>query len=200
MHARTRSAVVAAGVVLAVLVLGGLWLTARGGSDESEAAGQTGATVSPTGAALPAPTSFPSAPADVPGASATVEGTGSAASGTQVLEPGPDATVATDPPAARGEIAVVVTYADWVDGGVEVDGYVAGVVEDGGTCRLTLTRGDDVQTVEGVAASDASTTTCGSLIVAGGGLTAGDWSAVLTYDSTSSSGSSAPSVVAVPVR
>jgi hypothetical protein len=119
----------------------------------------------------------------------------------------PDPTdVATDPPvtlppaAPDGGLPIVLSYAGWntTTGQVEVDGYLPGIVEDDGTCTLTLTDGSTSveSTVPGSA--DASTTSCGGAAVPGERLHPGTWTAVLTYASDTSHGTSGPTDVTVP--
>jgi hypothetical protein len=199
MHQRKRLALAAAGVLVVAGVLGGLWLSGDRGQDRADGAATTGHAATTPDVALPVPSSFPTASAGTT-TPAAGRSTDPVAVGTEVLEPGPDAPVATDRPATSAGRVVVVTYADWVDGGVEVDGYVSGSVEDGGTCRLTLTQGNQVRTAEGAGMADASTTSCGSLVVPGGGLPAGDWDAVLAYLSGGSTTTSERAVVTVPAR
>lgn len=110
--------------------------------------------------------------------------------------------VATDPPVvATGEqVDVTVTFTGWnsTAGEVQVGGYVAGVVEDGGTCTLTLTKDGQSVTGSRPAAPDAATTACGAVVVPGDRVSAGTWQAVLTYSSAAHSGSSEAWDVEVP--
>jgi hypothetical protein len=123
---------------------------------------------------------------------------------TIVPAPRPGQAVATDSPAAvtGGSVDVVVTYAGWdpTAQAMEVDGFVSGVVEAGGTCRATLTSGGRTVASEVRAQPDATTTTCGVMQVHDAALTAGTWQVVLSYRSAGSSGASAPTTVAVPSR
>jgi hypothetical protein len=123
---------------------------------------------------------------------------------TEVTEPPAGVPAATDaePVTAGGTVDVVVSWSGWVDDqtGVEVDGFVVGVVESGGTCTLTLTRGETSLSATSAAEPDASTTLCAPLYLAGADVAAGSWDAVLSYTSASSTGVSAPAVVAVPAR
>jgi hypothetical protein len=109
--------------------------------------------------------------------------------------------VATDTPVPSShgnQVQVVLTYAgfDAPSGTVQANGLVAGVIEDGGTCTLTLTRGSDVVTARSTAGADATTTTCG-LLETGTGLAAGTWQAVLSYTSDSATGTSQTMAVVV---
>lgn len=123
---------------------------------------------------------------------------------TASIGPDPDTgqPVATDEPvvATGSEVAVTATYAEWDAslGQVVVGGYVAGVVENGGTCTLTLTQGGKTATRTVDAAADASTTVCGAVSVDGDELAAGTWSAVLSYRSDGHSGAAEAWDVEVP--
>lgn len=112
------------------------------------------------------------------------------------VEPAPDAPVARDEPvpADGGTVQVIVTFAGVepsVDG-VEVDGFVSGVVEGSGVCTLRLTRGERSAEVSREAVPDATTTSCGALVVPLDDLAAGTWEAVLSYSSPTSTGTADP--------
>ena len=111
--------------------------------------------------------------------------------------------VATDSPAptAGPESAdVVVTYSGWTDAdaAVEFGAYVAGVAENGGTCTLTLTTGSRSARAEVSGEPDASSTSCPTMAVPGDELASGTWSAVVSYQSSTTSGQSDPVEVVVP--
>ena len=173
---RTLLAVVGVGVA-AALVLGALWASGRSTEDEPAAAGTR-----------------TTAPAD----------RGTTAPVSAVPEPATNEGVATDPPAvtAGGDVQPMITQAGWAASGtaVEVSGFVSGVVEDGGTCRVVLTHGDETVTAERTAIADATTTACGVIEVGNAGMTSGWWQAVLSYESATSSGASTPVDVLVPTR
>jgi hypothetical protein len=135
-------------------------------------------------------TSAPSsAPVDVGDPSLTPV-TGSA----EGADPESGQTLATDQPVTvtTAKVPVSVTFYGWnaVAGEAQVGGYVAGVVEDGGTCTLTLTKAGVKATAVKSAAADATTTTCGRLRIPGTQLSAGTWQAVLSYRSSGHTGSS----------
>lgn len=117
---------------------------------------------------------------------------------TASIGPDPDAgqSVATDEPhvVTDESVAVTVTYFGWNDGArqVQVGGFVGGVVEEGGVCTLTLTKGGATVTGRTEALPDASTTSCGEVAVPGDELSAGTWRAVLSYSSDGHSGASEP--------
>lgn len=130
--------------------------------------------------------------------------------GTPLDPTAPDPTeVATDPapstaPAptdgARGDATVQITYYGWNPGSsvVEVGGFVPFLVEEGGTCTLTLTQGSASATVTREATPNVSNTACGELVVPGDQLAPGTWSAVLAYESDSSTGATEAVEVQVP--
>ncbi|GAA4628993.1 hypothetical protein GCM10023113_35860 [Cellulomonas oligotrophica] len=124
----------------------------------------------------------------------------------------PEPTAAPEPepedpaqptPATPGDAAsvldVVVTFSGWNDlsGAVEVGAYVP-VVEDDGTCTLTLTGGSGTPTATSDGIPDASSTSCGSLTLPGSAVPSGTWTATVTYASSTSTGSSDPVTVEVP--
>jgi hypothetical protein len=123
--------------------------------------------------------------------------------GGEAANPSSGQTVATDEPAAptRGgtsTVPVVVTYYGWNPDTAQVlvGGYASGIVEDGGTCTLTLTQGGATVTAKSAANPDAVTTACGQLVVPRAQLAKGTWQAVLRYRSASSAGEAA----AVPIE
>jgi hypothetical protein len=130
--------------------------------------------------------------------------------GTPLDPTAPDPTdVATDPApsaaptptdGARGEATVQITYYGWNPAGsvVEVGGFVPFLVEEGGTCTLTLTQGAASATATREATPNVTSTACGELVVPGDQLAPGTWSAVLAYESDRSTGSTEAVEVQVP--
>lgn len=149
------------------------------------------ATASPTppGPAAVSPSSAPPAtPSDAPsGEPSTVSPPPSPSA--------PPSDVASPATAADVELS----YLAWnpETRAVEASGYAA-VYEDGGTCRLVLTRSGTTTSAESAALTDVQTTSCGGLEVLGSELASGTWHAVLEYTSPTSAGSSAPREVVVP--
>ena len=184
-----------AAVVLAVAAIGVVGAAAGyavthdwPASPVASASGPTASTAAPTAAPAPASTAAgdPAAgPEDTSGATLPA-GDGARPSSGQ--------TLATDPPVVvtSSTVPVVMTYSGWnaASRRVMAGGYVTGVIEDGGTCTLTLTRNGVRVSAHGPARPDASTTACGGLTVSGGKLTSGTWKAVLSYASTASAGAS----------
>ena len=133
----------------------------------------------------------------------TATTTSAAPTATPVGTPSPEPTPPV-PPAptqeSRADVDVTLTFVTWngTTAAVEVGSYVAGVVENGGTCTLRLERDGNVVTAASDALADAASTSCGILAVAGSALTGGTWSASVEYTSATSTGTSEAMEVAVP--
>ncbi len=99
------------------------------------------------------------------------------------------------PPAAPGGSRQVTPFITSASAST-VKAYVSGVVEDGGTCTATFTSSDGTtKTFTSTGAANATNTICTPIQVSG--LGAGSWSVVVSYSSTSSSGSSAAQTVKI---
>ena len=99
-----------------------------------------------------------------------------------------------------GAAEVVVTYSGWTDAtaAVEFGAYVAGVAESGGRCVLTLTSASESARAEVPAEAESASTSCPNMLIPGSELSPGSWQAVVSYESPSVSGASAPLEVVVP--
>lgn len=96
--------------------------------------------------------------------------------------PLPDpADVATD--TATAGLGMVITYAsvEKTTGDVVVGAYVAGLVENGGTCSVVLTQGGAAPHATSQGTADASTTDCGELRIPAASVSPGTWKATLSY-------------------
>jgi hypothetical protein len=190
---RSRKAVIAIVVALVVLFAAGIvvakvaeWGPFADDATVSEPTAEPSASPSVSPAVTtPSPTASTTAdpePTDVPS------------------DPIPDDPATTAGPVPTGGTAtVVVTYANWEPqtSAVEVGAYAA-VVEDAGTCTLTLTQGATQKTETISALVDVSTMSCGGFAISGSQLSSGTWTAVVSYSSTLSSGQSSPVEVVVP--
>ena len=188
-------ALVAAVVVAAVLRWGPFASSSEPADDTSNPAVTTPAASTPVETTDPGASAEPTTPLPT----------------TQAPVPVPDPTeVPSDPPQddeatgpgeapTGGSTTVVITYADWVPETSEVEvGAYAAVVEEGGTCTLTLTGAGASATRTNDALTDVSTVSCGGFLIPGSALSTGTWSAVVTYASPSFSGTSSPVEVSVP--
>ena len=120
--------------------------------------------------------------------------------------PTPTPTAEPESPAFEGPAPVVrtpttveVTFGGWrpATASVEVGGYAA-VVEEDGTCTLHLAQGGTSVTATSVGLADATTTSCGTLTIAGTELRPGTWTGVLRYESPRTAGESKPISIEVP--
>ena len=171
MHHRCRSLLLS-GAVLAALT------TATAGCGSDWTASAEGSSASVTGQAPAGDAATTSASPDP----------------TQVVT---DSSVSTGPTTGA---TVFVTSSGWdaATGSVTVRGYLQGVVEDDGTCTLTLTRDGRSVTAERAGTSNVTQTSCGAVSVPRSQLATGTWTAVLSYRSSTSNGSSEPVEVDVP--
>lgn len=97
---------------------------------------------------------------------------------------------------ANGNVTPVITSWGQSNGKVEVAARVPGILEEGGLCTLTLKRNNEAQTGTSNAIANVSEVSCGFIAIARSSLTAGEWSATVTYYSSKASGTSeAKSVV-----
>jgi hypothetical protein len=71
----------------------------------------------------------------------------------------------------------------------EVNAYVSGVVEDGGTCKATATSGSQTITASSSGFANVSTTSCAPIKLS---LPSNGWSVVVSYTSGSYEGTSQP--------
>jgi hypothetical protein len=112
--------------------------------------------------------------------------------------PVPSDTPSASPSPSLASAAVIIVIADWdAQGGLlEVSGYVADHVEEGGRCTLTVT-GPTSATSTRDAVPDVSTTSCGTLTISGEMLKSGSYSATLAYESATSGGTSEATEVTV---
>ncbi|PWW22928.1 hypothetical protein JD79_02091 [Geodermatophilus normandii] len=97
-------------------------------------------------------------------------------------------------------VTVSTTYSGWDESSSSVvtGGFIDGLIEPGGTCTLTLSRGGVVVAGTSESVADVRTTSCGQVSIPGGDLAAGNWSAVLSYRSGTAEGASPEFTVVVP--
>lgn len=169
--------------------------------EASDAATAPATSASPTASAPEATASpTPPGPAAVSPSSAPPATPSDAPSGEpSTVSPPPSPAAPSDVASPATAADVELSYLAWnpETRAVEASGYAA-VYEDGGTCRLVLTRSGTTTSAESAALTDVQTTSCGGLEVLGSELASGTWHAVLEYTSPTSAGSSAPREVVVP--
>src|SRR3954452_13545606 len=137
------------------------------------------------------PVARDSAAASASSASAAASAAATAAPGTYGSPADPSlpnpTDVATDAPVpspTADSAPVVITYSGWTNAsvGVEVGAYVSGIAESGGSCTLTLTFGSRSASSRVAGEPDVSSTSCPNMAVAADELSAGTWSAVVSYE------------------
>lgn len=79
----------------------------------------------------------------------------------------------------------------------EANAYIPEVVDEGGTCSLSLSRGDDTVESKKTALPDAQSTSCGLMVIEPSALASGEWEMVVHYESGKYEGSSEPITVTV---
>lgn len=167
---------------LAAIAAAGLLTLVGACSSESDDPAAEGPTPTLTSAATPT-ASEPTAPGP--------DGEGVPA------EPDPDETAS----GASDDSGAVpwVTYAGPGEPGTwEISAMVPGIVEEGGTCRFTLTApGRALVEVTTSGSADASSTVCETAVVPSGDLAAGQWSVVLEYTGSGGSRTSEPTTLDV---
>lgn len=110
--------------------------------------------------------------------------------GTDATEQAPSDTATTN--GTKQKVTPVITAHGQPEGpgtDLKLNGFVPGIIEDNGVCTLTLTREAKNVTVSKTALQNAQDTSCGQLTMTFAEIgSKGIWSAVLSYDSPSSSG------------
>lgn len=97
----------------------------------------------------------------------------------------------------NGNVTPIITSWGQANGKVEVAARVPGILEEGGLCTLTLKRGDVTRTGSSNAMANVSEVSCGFIAIPRSSLTAGEWSATVTYSSPKNSGTSEAKKIAV---
>ena len=118
-------------------------------------------------------------------AAATSPATGTAP---YTIKPEPTFVASDPPPPPATGPEVVLTFAGYEPstGTVRANGFIAGVVQEGASCTLTLTNGDREISTSSAAEADATTTSCG-LLETEADVPSGTWEATLSYSGTRSS-------------
>lgn len=156
--------------------------------DAAESSAPSSASASPkpqTPESDPSPSDTATAPTDEAKPSATASASASDSNAS-------DDGVARDPQpvlpteiGADGRVVADLQVTTWsTTRPFSAAGFIPTVVEDGGTCTLTLTRGDVTLSATGTATSNAANTVCAQgLTIDDTRLVAGDWTMTLAYSS-----------------
>lgn len=96
----------------------------------------------------------------------------------------------TTPSGQKKQVSVVITSAT----STSLNAYISGVLEDSGTCTLTLTRGSQTVTKSSPGFGNVNTTNCTPINY--DTLSTGTWTATLTYTSPTAEGKSQTTIEA----
>ncbi len=97
-------------------------------------------------------------------------------------------------PGEKRQVTPLITFADQT----EVNAFIPGIYESGGTCTLTLSKGDSKIVKEVQAIKDATTTRCPNFVLTISDFTStGKWSATVSYSSPAAQGISSAQVIEV---
>jgi hypothetical protein len=91
-------------------------------------------------------------------------------------------------PSGKKQVSVILVSASQSDSSISGGGYASGVFEDGGVCTLTITKGAQKLTGASKGFATSNYTNCPPITIAG--AEGSGWSAVLSYESSTSSGAS----------
>lgn len=108
----------------------------------------------------------------------------------------PDKSTAV--PTATPDAVIVIAGADLDGLNVSASGYVAGAVENGGTCTFVFTRPEQLIEVISEAVANATTTSCGVVQAPISQFTKGAWQVTLTYVSDKLTVTSPPTDLEIP--
>lgn len=99
-------------------------------------------------------------------------------------------------PGTGSDVVPTIVYAgSGPDSRVTVNGYVARVIEDGGTCSAVLTGATTTSTASAPAFADATATWCGELVLEPVDGDTSGWRVVVTYSSQAHRGASTSTAV-----
>lgn len=97
------------------------------------------------------------------------------------------------PDTEKRKIAIGVTFADVIDGKVEVRAFTPSIIEGGGTCTAIFTNAEYTVTATSKAFIDSSSTQCTPIYINTSEFKVkGVWLLNLSYSSTTATGSSDP--------
>lgn len=96
----------------------------------------------------------------------------------------------TTPATTGSNVTPVITYFGVTGSQVEVDAFIPAIIENGGTCTLTVTNGSTVVArATKPAHSNAQSTNCENFLINSAGSSS-SWRAVVSYTSSSHNGTS----------
>ena len=111
----------------------------------------------------------------------------------------PSPMVTSRAPQPVGSVTPVLTYAGIgrTNNTYEFSGFVPQIIRAGGTCTFHLRLAGAAVDRDVSAVADATSTSCGTVVIQARDLTKGDWTVTLEYQDSTDSGTSSAKVVAV---
>ncbi|TWX40273.1 hypothetical protein ES689_02055 [Frigoribacterium sp. ACAM 257] len=201
-----RASIITWSIVGGVVVVGGIVAAVAvaasdGGPDAPPSVSPT-TSATPTASSTPAAT--PSASAE-PGTDPSEPDSGPSAEPTPAVPVGPGQQT-TEVPAAPApgttpvSVTPFVTFDQWTaeSSTLTVGATVPEVVEQGGVCTLTATRGAATVSGSFTALPSASSTDCGSMALSSPSFSAGTWTVSVAYASPTAAGTLSDYEVTIP--
>lgn len=111
-----------------------------------------------------------------------------------------NAAETTTPQASQTEktkVTPIIGYVESDTTSVRANGFISAVIEEGGTCTLTLRRQNSVIEANSKSLPDAQSTVCGLMEISSNQLSTGNWTATISYNSSKYQGISEERVVEV---
>lgn len=100
-------------------------------------------------------------------------------------------------PPENGKVTPIITSWGQANEKVEVAARVPGVLEEGGTCTLTLKKDGVTRSATSQGIANVSEVSCGFIAIPRSSLTAGEWSATVSYSSPKANGVSEAKTITV---
>jgi hypothetical protein len=94
-------------------------------------------------------------------------------------------------------VTLVFGYIEVRDGQVNSNGFISTIIEEGGTCTLTLKKGSRLAQATSLSLADAQSTVCGLMQINTSELSGGEWSATISYSSDKYEGVSEERLITV---
>jgi hypothetical protein len=95
----------------------------------------------------------------------------------------------------KASVKPVIGYVEVSGDQVNANGFISTMIEEGGTCTLTLTKGSETAQTTNTALADAQSTVCGLMQISTSQLSSGEWTATISYSSDNYEGSSDPQTI-----
>jgi hypothetical protein len=95
------------------------------------------------------------------------------------------------------DVKPVIGYIEIRDEQIRANGFISTMIEEGGTCTLTLSRGEQKVQTTTTSLADAQSTICGLMLVNKNDVSNGSWTATLSYSSDKYEGVSDEQIITI---